>query len=445
MMNRRNLLIAGATATAAVSSLSTSALALSAKDFGIKPNKPRDQTKKIQKAINAAIKSGGELHLPAGIYIAHGLTIDAGVVLRGVGGLTRLVLSQPADYLLAINNATKVTLDGITFDGANNRLTSGDTGALVMATNTSDLTIENCYVQNSTENGIALEKCSGRIVHSTIKKCGTGGIYSLDASGSGLEIGHNHVSDIGDNGIMVWQSKKRQDGTIVHHNHIEKIHGKSGGNGQYGNGVGIYRAGNVTVTGNRITDCQFSAVRDNGGDNVIVTDNNCSRLNEVGIFIEFGFQGAIVSGNMVEKAGMGISITNYNEGGRLAVCANNVVRDMLGAISNPDTQAIGIAVEADTAVTGNTIENAKRCGIWMGWGKYMRDVTATGNVIRGCDIGVSASVVKGAKGVLIANNLISGAVQSIAGMDHDKIITKDLASARNKAPKGFMVTGNMVS
>ena len=243
---------------------------------------------------------------------------------------------------------------------------------------------------------------------------------------------------------MVWQSKKREDGTLVHHNRIEKIYGKSGGNGQYGNGVGVYRAGNVVVTGNRITDCEFSAVRNNSGNNIQITDNNCSRLNEVAIFVEFAFEGAVVSGNLIEQAGMGISITNFNEGGRLAVCANNVVRDMFGARSNPETQAIGIAVEADTAVTGNVIENAKRAGIWLGWGKYLRDVSATGNIVRQCDIGITVSLVDGAKNVLIANNLISGAVQAIAGMNHDKIVSEDLSERGNKSPKGFQVTGNMV-
>ncbi len=446
MMNRRTLLGASAYASAGVAGIASLATmpvaAISATTFGVKPNLARDQSAKLQKAINAAVKSGGELHLPGGIYVARKLVIDAGVVITGVPGLTRIVLGRPADFLLRINNAKNVTLAGIVFDGANQALGSSNNTAIITANKTDNLIIDRCQIINSRTNGIALNKCSGRITHSTIGKCGIGGIFSLDATG--LEIGHNHVHEIGDNGIMVWQSKKREDGTLVHHNRIEKIYGKSGGNGQYGNGVGVYRAGNVVVTGNRITDCEFSAVRNNSGNNIQITDNNCSRLNEVAIFVEFAFEGAVVSGNMIEQAGMGISITNFNEGGRLAVCANNVVRDIFGARSNPNTQAIGIAVEADTIVTGNVVENAKRTGIGLGWGKYLRDVNATGNIVRNCDIGISVSLVDGAKNVLIANNLISGAVQAIAGMNHDKIVSGDLSERRNKAPKGFQVTGNMV-
>ena len=42
-----------------------------------------------------------------------------------------------------------------------------------------------------------------------------------------------------------------------------------------------------------------------------------------------------------------------------------------------DSAGIGIAVEADVAVTGNVIEGAPSAGISVGWGAYMRDVSVT--------------------------------------------------------------------
>ena len=47
-----------------------------------------------------------------------------------------------------------------------------------------------------------------------------------------------------------------------------------------------------------------------------------------------------------------------NEGGRLAVCANNIVRKVKGGGSLANTTATAIAVEADTVVSGNVIEEA---------------------------------------------------------------------------------------
>ena len=80
-------------------------------------------------------------------------------------------------------------------------------------------------------------------------------------------------------------------------------------------------------------------------------------------------------------------MTNFNEGGRLAVVQGNIIRNLVayraaGADPN-DIAGVGIGVEADTAVTGNVVENAPTAGILLGWGRYMRDVSATGNVVRG--------------------------------------------------------------
>jgi uncharacterized secreted repeat protein (TIGR03808 family) len=66
-------------------------------------------------------------------------------------------------------------------------------------------------------------------------------------------------------------------------------------------------------------------------------------------------------------------------------------------------------VEADTAVTGNVVENASTAGIMLGWGNYLRDVAATGNVVRKADIGIAVSVAPGAGTALIANNVIAEA------------------------------------
>jgi len=38
------------------------------------------------------------------------------------------------------------------------------------------------------------------------------------------------------------------------------------------------------------------------------------------------------------------------------------------------------------------IENAPFAGIMLGWGRYLRDVAATGNVVRKADIGIAVSV-----------------------------------------------------
>ena len=86
----------------------------------------------------------------------------------------------------------------------------------------------------------------------------------------------------------------------------------------------------------------------------------------------------------------------------------------------PDDDAgIGIYVEADASVTGNVIENAPAFGIMAGWGKYLRDVAITGNVIRKAFVGIGVSVTSGAGTALVNNNMISETPRgAVVGLDH---------------------------
>src|SRR5690606_35792467 len=105
----------------------------------------------------------------------------------------------------------------------------------------------------------------------------------------------------------------------------ERIRADLGGTGQWGNGINVFRAGNVVVAGNMVSDCAFSAIRSNGGSNVQITGNQCLRSGDTAIYSEFVFEGALISANVVDGAANGISIVNFNEGGRLAVCSSNLV------------------------------------------------------------------------------------------------------------------------
>ena len=127
----------------------------------------------------------------------------------------------------------------------------------------------------------------------------------------------------------------------------------------------------------------------------------------------------------------GISITNFNEGGRLATCTSNIVRNLLnGSTTNPDLETpYGIAAEADAIISGNVIENVAGSGIQAGWGPYLRDVTINDNLIRDVDIGVSVSVAPEAGAAIVAGNMISGARRhTIVGAQWSDIVAQDLAA-----------------
>jgi uncharacterized secreted repeat protein (TIGR03808 family) len=257
------------------------------------------------------------------------------------------------------------------------------------------------------------------------------------------------VHGAGNNGILVWRDAPGDDGTLVIDNRIEDIAAHAGGSGQNGNAINLFRADNVIVRGNRIRNAAFSAVRGNRASNLQIAGNICSHLGEVALYAEFGFTGAVITGNTVDGAGIGVSVTNFNEGGRLAVVQGNLIRN-LTAPRAPGTDAgsatgVGIAVEADTVVNGNVVENAPSIGISAGWGRYLRDVTVSANTVREASIGIAVSVVAGAGAAVISDNLISGARRGgIVGMDYRKPVTGDLSKEGAARYPQLTIRGNRV-
>ena len=122
----------------------------------------------------------------------------------------------------------------------------------------------------------------------------------------------------------------------------------------------------------------------------------------------------MIANNIVDGAAVGISVTNFEVGGRLAVVQGNLLRD-LGPIG-PGT-GVGLTIAADSVVTGNVIENAPLMGILIGYGPNLRDVIVSSNVMRGTGIGVAVSVVKGTGTALVTDNLIEASAGAIVGME----------------------------
>ncbi|MEO8883978.1 MAG: TIGR03808 family TAT-translocated repetitive protein, partial [Devosia sp.] len=292
-------------------------------------------------------------------------------------------------------------------------------------------------------NGLFLSGCSGFVTGSHVGGHADAGIFAIDSHE--LTISQNQVIDCGNGGILVWQSQPGRDGTIVSGNHIARISARAGGNGQNGNGINIFRADNVIVADNVIETCDFSAIRANTTRNASIRGNTCTNLSETGIYSEFAFSGSVIANNIVDGAAAGISITNLDQGGRLAVCSGNIVRNILPkSPTNPDATPVGISAEADTAITGNTVSNVPGLGIGAGYGPYLRNVLIADNVITDTDTGIGVSVAPGAGPVRIAGNMISNArLHPIVGTQWDKLASTDLAANAGQFPN-VSIEGNIV-
>jgi len=202
----------------------------------------------------------------------------------------------------------------------------------------------------------------------------------------------------------------------------------------------------VLVADNVIENCDFSAVRANTTRNVQIRGNACSNLREVAIYSEFAFSGSVIASNIIDGAAAGISITNFKEGGQLAVCSGNIVRNITpNSPTNPDVTPYGIYAEAETSITGNTVQSVPGVGIAAGYGAYLKDVLIADNVVTDTETAIGVSVADGAGAVRIAGNMISGAKQhAIAGMKWNDVASGDLVADAAQFPN-VSIEGNVVT
>jgi uncharacterized secreted repeat protein (TIGR03808 family) len=405
----------------------TSLLGRDITQFGVRPGSGDDQTKALQKAIDEAARMRSPLALPPGVYRTGMLRLSSGTQLIGVRGATKLVFTGGAS-MLSGEGADNVALTGITLDGGGMPLPARR--GLIHCLAGRDLRITDCDILGSGGSAIWLEQISGDISGNIISDTAVTAVVSFDARG--LIVSRNSITGTRDNGIEILRTSIGDDGTLVADNRIEDIKAGLGGSGQYGNAINAFRANNVIVRGNRIKNCDYSAVRGNSASNIQITGNSVSDVREVALYSEFSFEAALIANNTVDGAAFGVSVCNFNEGGRIAVVQGNIIRNLLPkrpvGTAPDDDAGIGIYVEADSSVTGNVIENAPAFGIVAGWGKYLRDVAITGNVIRKVHAGIGVSVVPGAGTALVNNNVISEAPRgAVVGLDHARVITTDLS------------------
>lgn len=401
--------------------------ALDVRHSGLTPGATTDQSALLQKLLDEASDANKAVFLPEGYYDVSNLHLPYNVRLIGVPGATTLRYRGDG-HLFFGEGSNDVQFDGITFDGQNRPLLEY-TEALVHVSDARHLSIKNCVFQGSSKSAVKIHRSNSNITGNRITGAADTGVWMQDSRSTTLR--DNFISDCGNGGIRVWRWQKAHDGTLITNNRIENIKSNGGGTGQNGNAINMFRADNVMATQNQIRDCAFSAIRANSADNVQILGNSALKSGEVAIFSEFGFEGAIISNNIVDDAAVGVSIVNLDHGGRLASCSNNIIRNLRPETRLPTDDpihGIGIMAEADTAISGNLIENAANIGIRLGWGPYMRNLTATGNILRDMDIGIGVTVADGAGQALISDNIISETKRgAIHGMRWLEVATRDLA------------------
>ena len=419
--------------------------ALDASHYGVTPDALGTDAKAFNRLLREAADRDMPVFLPPGLYRLGGIELPANIRLTGVPDATRLVYSGEGSFMRALGGK-RVALAGLAIDGANRWLADSQPGLLTFQ-EVETLVLEGCEIRGAQKFAVWAERCGGRIENNGISGAAASAVYAVECRN--FAIRDNVVSDCGDGGILVHRWTKGFDGTIMTGNRISRILARSGGTGEYGNGINVFRADGVQIANNHITDCAFTAIRSNAGSNVQITANQCLGSGETAIYSEFGFEGAMIANNVIDGAANGILSVNFNEGGRLAVISGNLIRNL--RLTAPYEQedayfGIGIEAESDAVVTGNVIESAPRWGMLIGWGPYLRDVNVTGNVIRNAAVGIAATVVEGAGHASIRQNVFSGISDAaIAGYRWIEKVTGDLTEPGAETFSHLDMDGNKVS
>ncbi len=405
---------------------------------------PGGGSRRFARVLAEAAERGRPVFLPPGTYRVSNLDLPDNCEINGVPGRTRIEYTGEG-HLFQAANARRIRLYGLEIDGAN-RWLADPAGGLVGLAGVSEVEIDNCTIQGSSAHGIRLEGCGGTISNCRISGAAEAGLFAVDSRG--LSVRDNRVEGCGNGGILIHRYQAGEDGTLVSGNRVSKIAARSGGTGQNGNGINIFRAGQVIVSANHVSDCAFSAIRANSASGVTITGNQCLRSGETALYVEFSFEAAVISANLVDGAANGIAVVNFNEGGRLASISGNVVRNIAGPGPYPAADAgfgIGISAEADAVISGNAIDTVEKWGLLLGWGPYLRNVSASGNMVRAVPVGCAVSVAEGAGRAMISGNVFSATPgAAIAGFRWNEQASGELIGGAEAFP-GLAVERNILS
>jgi uncharacterized secreted repeat protein (TIGR03808 family) len=263
----------------------------------------------------------------------------------------------------------------------------------MQASDVGNLYLEECIVSNSGIHGIYIQNSTGRIFKNNITGSAMFGINSLNST---MLIEGNSVIGSGNGGIFVHRLSQGSDDSIVTGNTVGQTSANLGGLGQYGNAISAYLADYVSVSNNKIYISTFSAVRFNQSNYGQILGNNCYSCGEVALWMEAPgpgttFTGGIISDNVVNTAGGGITVANSAQ---MVIVSKNQIANIVVQTVIPGYQSAGQGIVAgisDVLIVGNQIENVATWGIVLvpfAIGSAIATAQAESNLLKNCTGGI---------------------------------------------------------
>jgi uncharacterized secreted repeat protein (TIGR03808 family) len=415
----------------------------------------------MQVILSQAVTSGLPAQVRPGTYDCTNVFLSGPITVQGVPGSVVFRVTSGAAYILALSAFGKASFFGIEFNGQGLNLatdpnytipslvnTRKDSGTLVshiyfdtckfantlrsgMSIGDTRVTVENCEFIGCKERSIAVITSDRVNVINSYFEDQDYAVLCNPGASTNVAIHGNVIKKCRRNAIDIEPATPNPVAIVsrdisIQNNKISKLlvadtwavaRTDINSTGGEGNGILVYLCQNVVIEGNDVSDCQFSSIRTNLSSQVTVSGNISKNSGETAIYLEsvgstIGEFGSAVSGNIVYNAGSGISVVNFDNGGRFAAVSANVIKGVTvktityGAGLSYKSGGVGIFVEADCAVSGNSVEDCA-IGIGAGTNQFTSDVNISGNLIRksGLGIGVSSQT---PKEILVANNFIAG-------------------------------------
>lgn len=405
-----------------VDSLVTGSLVYNVKDYGAVGDGTTDDQSAIQDTIDAAEAAGGIVFFPQGTYIVSDAPqITTGnIVVGGVGSGSKILLASAAlnpngtTIGLWVNGASNVLIHNLCVDGNFDNIAKNGTyvssstlwdpmisqygaqgpktyiyagsgvdfntylqyRAPIRITDATNITVQNCLIENSVSAGILIDAAAVDgtkeiiIRNNRVRLCWDNGIYFHKGVRSGSAVG-NHCSDTQYSGITAIYCRDISTvGNICH----------NGGPSQSDSAAIEYAAvTNGLIADNLVYDSLFSGILLKNSDetgitggeanlyarnqNVKVTGNNVHNIQDprfpsaiaAGIRVE-GSSLCQINGNKVEQANYGIDIPD--DCSDILVQGNSVRRNTGWGMQIGDSPHI-----FNTQIIGNVIESNDSNGV----------------------------------------------------------------------------------
>lgn len=396
----------------------------------------------IGAAIEAARVAGKPLQVRPGSYSVSNIDIlttngaGRGIEVYCAAGTAVLTLSG-GNYGLRVSGQAGMTFRNLTFDGQNLALPSYSApnmitvaAGVVTLDNARNTAFRNCTFRNTVKAGgepTGAYKAGLLCVNDSqpiVEDCSFDNVdIAVWSFNSETLVKGCRITGAKNNGIAVWGTVGSGGNLSAIRDNTINFVASDYGTGANGNGIAIYLANDVSITGNTILNCDFSAVRINGGSRCTVSENTCWNIREGCLYYEAPAAGQDGTGvtivnNKVDTAGDGIYVTNsgyFGDGtARRAIIAGNQISNLSansipgsGGIGPYSTRAIGVTVEQDCVISANIVESALG-GIKLGVAQGARDLVCDGNLLRQCGVGIAFSANASAGKMVISNNVISG-------------------------------------